>query len=66
MKMTSREDIDDSNNEDRRSQPAIITIINCVLNAPLMLISILGNNLVIAAILRTPSLRLPSTLLLCS
>ena len=66
MKMTSREDFDDSNKEDRRSQPEIITAINCVLNAPLMLISIIGNTLVLVAILRTPSLRSPSTILLCS
>ena len=66
MKMTSREDIDDSSNEDRRSQPEIITIVNCALNAPLMLISITGNTLVLAAILKTPSLRSPSTILLCS
>ena len=64
--MTGRGDIDVSSNEDRRCQPEIITIINCVLNAPLMLISIIGNTLVIAAILRTPSLLSPSTILLCS
>ena len=43
-----------------------IVIINCVLNAPLMLMSITGNTLVLAAILRTPSLRSPSITLLCS
>ncbi|XP_078345479.1 beta-2 adrenergic receptor-like [Oculina patagonica] len=47
-------------------RPDAIVIINCVLNAPLMLISIIGNTLVLAAILRTPSLRSPSTVLLCS
>ena len=44
----------------------IFTFINCVLNAPLMLIAIIGNSLVLAAILRTPSLRSPSTVFLCS
>ena len=43
-----------------------IVIINCVLNAPLMLISIIGNTLVLAAMLKTPSLLLPSMILLCS
>lgn len=43
-----------------------IIITNCILNAPLMLISIIGNILVLAAISRTPSLRSPSTILLCS
>ena len=48
------------------SRPETVVIINCVLNAPLMFISIIGNTLVLAAILRTPSLRSPSILLLCS
>ncbi|XP_078344037.1 melanocyte-stimulating hormone receptor-like [Oculina patagonica] len=48
------------------SHPETILIVNCVLNAPLMLISIIGNTLVLAAILRTPSLRSPSTVFLCS
>lgn len=46
--------------------PNSIAIINSVLNAPLMPISIIGNALVISAILKTPSLRSPSTTLLCS
>ena len=37
-----------SDNEEN-STPGTIVIINCVLNAPLMLISILGNALVLAA-----------------
>ena len=41
-------------------------ILNSVLNAPLIVTAILGNTLVLAAILRTPSLRSPSILLLCS
>ncbi len=44
----------------------IFVIINCGLNAPLMLFSIIGNSLVLAAILRTPSLRSPFMILLCS
>ena len=40
-------------------------LVNCILNAPLMLLSITGNALVLAAILRTPSLRSPSTVFLC-
>ena len=43
-----------------------ISIINCALNAPLMLISILGNALVLAAITRTPSIRSTSMIMLCS
>ncbi len=41
-------------------------IINCVLNAPLMLVSILGNALVLVAIARTPSIRSTTTIMLCS
>ena len=48
------------------SMPATVVIINCALNAALMLISIVGNSLVLAAILRTPSLRSPSIMFLCS
>ncbi|XP_078382995.1 melanocortin receptor 4-like [Oculina patagonica] len=54
-----------SGNEDN-SAPGTIVIINCVLNAPLMLISILGNALVLAAIIRTPSIRSTSMIMLCS
>ena len=46
--------------------PETVVIINCVLNAPLMLISIIGNTLVLAAISLTPQLRSPVTILLCS
>ena len=52
-------------NEDN-STPETTIIINCVLNAPLMLISILGNALVLAAIIRTPSIRSPHMIMLCS
>ena len=55
-----------SENEDH-STPETIVIINCVLNTPLMLISILGNALVLAAIIRTPSIRSTQhMIMLCS
>jgi len=54
-----------SDNEDN-SIPETIIIINCVLNAPLMLISILANALVLAAIIRTPSIRSTHMIMLCS
>ena len=41
-------------------------MINCFINAPMMLMSMIGNALVLDAILRTPSLRSPSIVLLCS
>ena len=43
-----------------------IAIIDCVFNAPLMFIAIIGNSLVLVAILRTHSLRSPSTVFLYS
>ena len=41
-------------------------VVNCVFNAPLILISITGNALVLTAILRTPSIRSTSVIMLCS
>ena len=52
-------------NEDQSNPNTIFTII-CLLNTPLMLISIIGNALVLAAIKRTPSILSTSTILLCS
>ena len=43
-----------------------IVMANCILNAPLMLLSIIGNALVLVAILRTPSIRSPSVIFLCN
>ena len=54
-----------SDNEEN-STPETVIIMNCVLNAPLMLISILGNVLVLAAIIRTPSIRSTHMIMLCS
>ena len=53
-------------NNDNNSRPDTIVIINCVLNVPLLITSFIGNTLMLAAILRTPSLRSPSTILLCN
>ena len=64
--MASKENMYDLGKEDRSSSPETINIVNCVLNVPFMLTSIIGNTLVLAAILRSPSLRSPSTILLCS
>lgn len=55
-----------SENMSNTSQPETISIINCALNAPLMLISIIGNTLVLSAIWRTSALRSPSIILVCS
>ena len=48
------------------SRPEIMEIIICLLNVPLMLITIAGNTLVLAAISRTPPLRSPSKVFICS
>ena len=51
---------------EENSTPETIIIVNCVLNAPLMLISILGNALVLVAIIRTPSIRSTHMIMLSS
>ena len=55
-----------SDNEDKAIPISIFTIIICLLNVPLIFISILGNAVVLAAIKRTPSIRSASMILLCS
>ena len=54
--------------EDNNGSPTheTIVIINCVLNVPLMLTSIVGNSLVLAAVWKTPSIRSTSMIMLCS
>lgn len=42
------------------------TFVNCILNVPLMLACVTGNSLTLSAILRTPSLRSPSNIFMCS
>ena len=52
---------------ENNSTSETIIIINCLLNAPLMFISILGNALVLAALIKTPSIRsTPHMIMLCS
>ena len=59
--------LDNIGNMNNSSNFETIVVINCILNAPLMLTSITGNALLLATILRTPSLRsVPSTIFLCS
>ena len=45
---------------------SVVRIINCALNVPFIFISITGNALVLAAILRTPCIRSTSIIMLCS
>ena len=54
-----------SNTEDLANHGAMV-IINCFLNVPLILSAILGNALVLTAILTTPSFRSPSMIMLCN
>ena len=57
---------DDFGNKESGASSETIAIIICVLNVPLMLLSIIGNSLVLAVILRTPSLRSASAVFLCN
>lgn len=43
-----------------------LLVINIILNAPLMLISVIGNSLVLTALFRTPSIHTPSSIFLGS
>ena len=51
---------------DSNYHPETIVIINCVLNVPLMILSVIGNFVVLAAVLKTSSLHSPSLIFLCS
>ena len=53
--------VDHHSDNEGNSTPGTIVIINCVLNAPLG-----GNDLVLAAIIRTPSIRSTSVIMLAS
>ena len=55
----------DEGNNDSPTHETLV-IVNCVLNAPLMLTSIIGNSLVLAAVWKTPSIRSTSMVMLCS
>ena len=54
----------ESGNHNFHAKPFVV--VNCALNAPFMLVSTLGNTLVLAAIVRTPSIRSPSMIMLAS
>ena len=66
--MTSKFEVNYSSNTEANPKSGFETVVtaNCILNAPLMLLSIIGNALVLVAILRTPSTRLPSFVFLCN
>ena len=66
--MTSKFEANYSGNTEANPKSGfeIMVIANCILNAPLMLLSIIGNALVLVVILGTPSLRSPSVIVLCN
>ena len=66
--MTSKFKANYSSNSSANHKTGFETVVipNCILNAPLMLLSIIGNALVLVAILKTPSLRSPSVIFLCN
>ena len=57
---------DNGRNRSDHSRTETIVIINSVLNAPLIIISIVGNALVLLAIFRTPSIHSTSMIMLTS
>ena len=66
--MTSKFKANYSSNAEANPKSGFETVVlaNCILNAPLMLLSIIGNALLLVAIIRTPSIRSPSVIFLCS
>ena len=66
--MTSKFKANYSSNAEANPKNGFETVVlaNCILNAPLMLLSIIGNALLLVAIMRTPSIRSPSVIFLCS
>ena len=64
--MTSKFEANYSSNNEANPKSGFETVVtaNWILNAPLMLLSIIGNALVLVAILRTPSIRSPSVIFL--
>ena len=64
--MANRSKMNYTGSGDDQVRLETVIVINCVLNAPLLLISIMGNLLVFVSILRTPTLRSPSITLLCN
>ena len=66
--MTSKFEANYSSNSSANHKIGFETVViaNCIFNAPLMLLSIIGNALVLVAILKTPSLRSPSVIFLCN
>ena len=66
--MTSKFEANYSSNNEANPKSGFETVVtaNCILNASLMLLSIIGNALVLVAILRTPSIRSPSVIFLCN
>ncbi len=49
-----------------RSRPETVVLINCAFNRPLMLKFSIENTLMLAAIIRNPSIRSNSIIMLCS
>ena len=66
--MTSKFKANYSSNSSANHKTGFETVVipNCILNAPLMLLSTIGNALVLVVILGTPSLRSPSVIVLCN
>ena len=66
--MTSKFEANYFSNTEANPKSGFETVVtaNCILNASLMLLSIIGIALLLVAILRTPSIRSPSLIFLCN
>ena len=66
VRMENESETDHTSSTGNNSRPETVVIINCALNVPLMLTAVIGNTLVLSSMLKTPSLRSPSTVFLSS
>ena len=63
--MSSQETVYPSNGENITDAIKNVLVINCAVNLPLALTSVIGNTLVLHAVWKMPALRSPSMVLLC-
>ncbi len=66
MNLSEKDNNGSADHHEDNSTSETIIIINCAVNPPLMLLTIMGNAMILAAIIRTPSIRSPSMIMLCS
>ena len=65
LNMSSQETVSQHNQENMTDAATKVLLVNCAVNVPLALMSIIGNSLVLHAARKSPILQSPSLILLC-